>query len=163
MKKILTLLVVCSTIFTLVGCTNKEAKGEVLSGVVAAPLNSEGNIEINENSITKNAAFLCYDADDTTIGLLAVRGTDDKVRVTLGTCQACSPSPKAYFAQDGEYFECQKCGNKFHVDQIGKEKDGCNPIVIEEKTENDGVITISTDYLKTFEDLFIDWDGPKIN
>lgn len=39
------------------------------------------------------------------------------------------------------------------------EKDGCNPIVVEEKEQTDNKIIIKTEYADTFGDKFVNWKG----
>ena len=160
MKKIFLGLLVIISFFALTGCGNSDAdKGE--QKVVQAILNEDGNIVIDESKITEEATFLSYEVDGVTIGFIVVRGTDGKVRVAFNTCQSCTPSPNAYFIQIGEYFECQNCGNRFHIDDIGVKRGGCNPAPVDEMTQEDGVITISSEYAKTYKDNFENWNGPK--
>lgn len=166
LKNSLLILLVSIVILGINGCSsNSKLEGSVddtqKQKVVKATLNDEGNIVINEDEITEIATFLSYEVDNITIGFIVVRGTDGKVRVAFNTCQSCSPSPNAYFVQKGEYFECQNCGNKFHVDQIGIEKGGCNPAPVEEMTKEDGIITISSEYVETYKENFENWNGPK--
>ena len=166
MKKIFLMLVLLIGTFALVtGCGNEESKvreDRINNKVVKATIDKEGNIVIKKENISETATFISYNIDGVTISFIVVRGTDGKVRVAFNTCQSCSPSPKAYFIQKGDYFECQNCGNKFHVDKIGEQKGGCNPAPVEEKIEDDETIKIPTDYAKTFKENFRSWDGPKI-
>lgn len=159
MKKIWMLLFLGLGLLGLSGCGNKSELGE--NPVLKATLNENGDIVILEDSITSTATFLNYEDDGVQIGFLVVRGTDGVVRIAFNTCQSCSPSPNAYFIQKGEYFECQNCKNKFHIDKIGIEKGGCNPAPVEEMKEENGVITISSLYAKTYRSNFENWNGPK--
>ena len=102
--------------------------------------NEDNNIILDTSNITSTATFVNYDDDGIIIQLILVRGTDNKVRIALNTCQVCNPSPKAYFIQEGEYLVCQNCGTKFHINKIGIEKVGCNPTPVEEKQEEDNKI-----------------------
>lgn len=154
MKKFINIVVCFVLIIFLVGCESKEK-------IVKAKLNKEGNIVIEKKDIKEKATFISYEVDGVTIGFIVVRGTDGKVRVAFNTCQSCSPSPNAYFLQEGEYFQCQNCGNKFHVDEIGVSKGGCNPAPVEEMTEDDDTIIISSEYAKTYKEKFENWNGPK--
>ena len=154
MKKFINIVVCFVLIIFLVGCESKEK-------IVKAKLNKEGNIVIEKKDIKEKATFISYEVDGVTIGFIVERGTDGKVRVAFNTCQSCSPSPNAYFLQEGEYFQCQNCGNKFHVDEIGVSKGGCNPAPVEEMTEDDDTIIISSEYAKTYKEKFENWNGPK--
>lgn len=156
------LMVLFIVIFGVTGCdANKKESGDANQKIAKASLNEEGDIVIKEEDITNDATFLSYEIDEVTIGFIVVRGTDGKLRVAFNTCQSCTPSPNAYFVQKGEYFECQNCKNKFHVDKIGIEQGGCNPAPVEEMTQGDGVITISAKYANTYRDNFKNWNGPK--
>ena len=124
--------------------------------------NEDGNIIIDTKDITSVATFVNYKVDDidrTIIQFIVVRGTDGKVRIAFNTCQACNPSPNAYFVQIGDYFECQNCGNNFHIDKIGEEKGGCNPAPVEEKEEKENQIIINSDYVNSYKEKFRNWNG----
>lgn len=95
--------------------------------------NEDNNIILDTSNITSTTTFVNYDDEGIIIQFILARGTDNKVRIALNTCQVCNPSPKAYFIQKGEYLVCQNCGTKFHINKIGIEKGGCNPTPVEEK------------------------------
>lgn len=160
MKKFLFVIFIIMCMFAITGCDSKTTE-KISQNTVKAMLNDDGNIVISEEEITEEATFINYEVDEITIGLIAVRGTDGIVRVAFNTCQSCSPSPNAYFIQEGEYFVCQNCETKFHVDDIGKKKGGCNPAPVEEMTSEDGVITISKEYVESYKEKFENWNGPK--
>lgn len=153
-------LVICLLVIT--GCSFGNGKEELKQNVVSAEFNDDGDIVIREDDITEEATFISYEVDGVTIGFIAVRGTDGKVRVAFNTCHSCGPAPNAYFIQEGEYFICQNCKNKIHVDKISEDVDDCSPRVIEEMTEEEGIITISKEYADTFKDDFENWNGPKV-
>lgn len=92
--------------------------------------NEDNNIILDTSNITSTATFVNYDDEGIIIQFILVRGTDNKVRIALNTCQVCNPSPKAYFIQEGEYLVCQNCGTKFHINKIGIEKGGGNPTLV---------------------------------
>lgn len=51
----------------------------------------------------------------------------------------------------------------FAIDELDNlVEDGCNPIVIEDKQTNSGVITIGTKQLKKLKSKFENWKGPKV-
>lgn len=161
MKKVWIVLILSIGLLELTGCSNSNTAKEK-NTVSKVTLNGSGDIIIKEEDITNEATFLNYEIDEVQIGFIVVRGTDGKVRIAFNTCQTCNPSPNAYFIQKEEYFECQNCKNKFHVDKIGVEKGGCNPAPVEEMTQEDGVITLSAEYANTYKDNFENWNGPKV-
>ena len=156
MKKILSVLAIFS-IFILYGCDKEQVVEEKNNIISVNPV--DGKIEIDTTNITSDVTFVNYDSDGVIIQFIVVRGTDGVVRIAFNTCQACNPSPRAYFVQEGEYLKCENCTSLFHIDKIGVEKDGCNPIVVEEKEEVDNKIIIKTEYADTFRDKFVNWKG----
>lgn len=161
MKKIFVLLVLFLSIFTLTGCGNEKNKEETTSNsFITVKANENGKIVINTEDITSDVTFVNYEVDGIIIQFIVVRGTDGKVRIAFNTCQACNPSPNAYFIQVGDYLECQNCGNKFHIDKIGIEKGGCNPAPVEEKEGTDNSIIIDQEYADSYKAKFENWKGP---
>jgi uncharacterized membrane protein len=124
-----------------------------------AILNNDGDVVIEVASITEKATFINYDANGTTIGLFAVKANDGTIRTALNTCQVCNGSPKAYFIQKDDVFECQNCGNLFELDQIEQERGGCNPVPImpENKIVSDTEIIIPASLLDSVTDAFTNW------
>ena len=92
---------------------------------------------------------------------VVLRGSDGKVRIAFNTCQACNPSPLAYFVQKGEYLEYQNCGNRFHIDKVGLERGGCNPALVEEKEDGYQQMVMDTDYVSSYKEKFRNWKGLK--
>ena len=162
MKKVF-IVIVCILIAS--GCNyGKQNTKKGNNKYVQARLNSDGNVIINTSDITSLATFVNYEVDGVTIQLIVVRATDDTIRVALNTCGTCSPSPNAYFLQDGEYLVCQNCGNKFHIDDVGFiegiTKEGCNPIPVKIMDEKDDEIIISSSFIEEYKDNFKNWNGP---
>lgn len=156
MKKILGVLVIVC-IIVLYGC-DKKKDDEVVNNIINVnPV--DGELVIDTTNITSNVTFVNYNSDGVIIQFIVVRGTDGEVRIAFNTCQACSPSPRAYFVQEGEYLKCENCASLFHIDKIGVEKDGCNPIVVEEKEMIDNKIIIKTKYADMFREKFVNWNG----
>ncbi len=114
---------------------------------------------LDTTNITSDVTFVNYDSNGVIIQFIVVRDTDGEVKIAFNTCQACNPSPRAYFVQEGEYLKCENYASLFHIDKIGVEKDGCNPIVVEEKEVSENEIIITTDYADTLRDKFVNWDG----
>lgn len=170
MKKAITILTLLITILTLSGCekeTNQEEKvpaglKEITGEIKKAKLNADGNIIIKESEITDKVVYISYEYENVTIGLLAVKDSNGEVKVVVNTCQSCGGSPYAYFVQVGNKIQCQNCGNMFAIDELDNlEESGCNPIKIEDKQTENGIITIGTKQLKDLKDKFENWKGPK--
>ena len=123
----------------------------------AVPAGSDLVIQAEE--IGTKASYFDYDADGITVQVLAVRASDDTVRMALNTCQVCSGSPYAYFEQEGDVFICQNCKNRFPSAVVGKVSGGCNPVPItaEVYTEQDGVITVPASFLEDNAVRFTNW------
>lgn len=160
MKRLLVIFIAFISILGLAGCETKEKQVESNNKFVTVTTNSEEKIVINTEDITSNATFVNYEIDGVTIQFVVVRGTDGKVRIAFNTCQACNPSPNAYFIQKGEYLECQNCGNRFHIDKVGVERGGCNPAPVDEKEETDNQIIIDKEYVDSYKEKFENWNGP---
>lgn len=156
MKKFLSVLAIFS-IFILYGCDKQEEVEKKNNIITVNPV--DGKLVIDTTNITSDVTFVNYDSNGVIIQFIVVRGTDGEVRIAFNTCQACNPSPRAYFVQEGEYLKCENCASLFHIDKIGVEKDGCNPIVVEEKEVSEDKIIITTDYADTLRDKFVNWNG----
>jgi uncharacterized membrane protein len=117
------------------------------------------NIEIVKSEITGTAKFYPYKAGQTDMELLALKATDGTIRTAFNTCQICYNSGRGYYVQEGNVLVCQNCGNRYSADKVGIEKGGCNPVPIMsgDRTENDGTITISADFIAQYKDYFSRW------
>lgn len=171
MKRYITLfLVILSSMFLITGCSNDNLSSdgktpvnlkEVVGKVVNAKVNSDGKIVIDKSKITDKVTYINYDVDGIIVGLLAVKDSKGDMKVVVDTCQSCGGSPYAYFVQVGDKIQCQNCGNMFSIDELDNlVDDGCNPIVIEDKTETDNEILIGTEQLKKLKEKFENWKGP---
>ena len=160
MKKILIIILVITSVFCLTGCSKNEKSQEekVTNKFENAKVEGE-NVIINTNSITKTATFVNYKVDDITIQFIVVKRSDGTIGIAFNTCQACNPSPNAYFIQKGKYFECQNCGNRFYIDDIGREAGGCNPAPVLKYTEEENIITIDKEYADSYKEKFANWNG----
>lgn len=141
MKKISQLILILILVLTVNGCSTKtkETKKQ-RNKYLTVKANEDNNIILDTSNITSTATFVNYDDEGIIIQLILVRGTDNKVRIALNTCQVCNPSPKAYFIQEGEYLVCQNCGTKFHINKIGIEKGGC--IQLQQKKNKKKIIKL---------------------
>ena len=155
MKKIFfSFLIIFATLLST-ACTKKETTNNFMK----LKKDIKNEIEINTEKITSDVTFANYEVDGVIIQFILVRETDGVVRIAFNTCQACNPSPTAYFVQKGEYLECQNCKNKFHIDKIGIEKGGCNPAPVEKKTIKGEKIIVDADYAESFKEKFVNWKG----
>lgn len=116
-------------------------------------------VTIIKSDITEKASFYPYEAGGTYMEVIAIRASDGTVRTALNTCQVCTGSGRGYYVQEGDVLICQNCGNRFTVDQVEVVKGGCNPVPIfaQDKTDAEGIITISDEYLNYNKALFINW------
>ena len=126
---------------------------------LAGPNVKDGALVIPKEGISGQASFFAFTLDGTRMEVLAVRASDGSVRTALNTCQVCFNSGRGWYVQDGEVLVCQNCGNRFKIDQIERQKDGCNPIPItaDLKTENAKTITIASSLLVQAKPFFARW------
>lgn len=129
-------------------------------GGSSSPSAADGeDLVIQVSDIGANASYFDFDADGTTVQVIAVRASDNTVRLALNTCQVCNGSPYAYFEQNGDTFICQNCGNRFASTDVGRVSGGCNPVPItaEIYTEQDGQITVPASFLQENASRFTNW------
>lgn len=120
----------------------------------------QGNaVSISKSALSDEVVFVNYDADGTTVQLISVIASDGTYRLSLNTCQSCSPSPMAYFAEKDGRLVCQNCGNRFTADDVGVSSFGCNPMNIEYTDEDDSLV-VSTSVLDKYASRFANWQGP---
>ena len=96
------------------------------------------------------------------VQLIALRDTAGRPRIAFNTCQACSPSPRAWFAQlpDG-HLVCQNCGNRFPPEAVGATARGCNPIPVPGVRETPDALLVPASSLDPVRPAFAAWDGPR--
>ncbi len=172
MKKIFLSFMIVFSLFIITGCqTNKKNNDEkvpfnlkkITGKVRKASLNDDGYIVINKSEVTQKVSYYNYIYEDVQIGLLTVKDSSGNVRIVINTCQSCGGAPYAYFVQVGNKIQCQNCGNMFSIDDLGNlEEDGCNPITIEDLTDEGDIIKIGVKQLEDLKDKFKDWKGPKV-
>lgn len=173
MKKVLFILCIIIGAAGLSGCSEKTESVKTAGSIetsententnkqfIEAVKGEDGNVVIEIADISETASFVNYDAGGVTVQLIVVKASDGTIRTTFNTCQTCNPAPMAYFVQEGDYFICQNCGNRFSRDEIGLEKGGCNPAPVEEKEEEAGKFLIAAEYLEAFQGNFENWKGP---
>lgn len=126
---------------------------------LTGPNIQKGALVIPKAGITSQASFFPVTVDGVKMEVMAVRASDGSIRTALNTCQVCFNSGRGWYVQQGDVVVCQNCGNRFKVDQIELEKNGCNPIPITKdiKTEDAKAITIKADVLVQAKQFFGRW------
>lgn len=119
-----------------------------------------GTVTILTGGIEETAKFFNYDADGVTVQLVALRDKNDGVHIAFNTCQSCSPSPKAYYQQEGGVLKCTNCGFTFEPEQVGITAGGCNPWPIDGVSVEDDKITVPVSSLDAMRATFASWAGP---
>ncbi|OQB25277.1 MAG: hypothetical protein BWY11_00608 [Firmicutes bacterium ADurb.Bin182] len=135
----------------------KDKKNNADNDAVREADSSGNGITITISDITEEASFIPYQAGNTKMEVIAVKATDGTVRTALNTCQVCNNSGYGYYIQEGDELVCQNCGNRFNIDQVEKQRNGCNPVPIDEKTDDGTTITISDEFLSKATPLFKRW------
>lgn len=120
---------------------------------------SRGNdIVITKSEVTDKVTFIPTKVGKINMEVMAVKASDGTIRTAFNTCQVCNGSLRAYYKQEGDIVICMNCGNRFSKDMIEQERGGCNPIPIDQKTENDETITIAKEFIAQNKGLFTkDW------
>lgn len=71
--------------------TNSDPKGTNGNYITVEAV--EGTISIPKSELSEKVTYINYDSDGTIIQLIAVIASDGSYRLSLNTCQSCSPSP----------------------------------------------------------------------
>ena len=168
-------LAVAVTLLLTAGCSNAPtdstgapsgvisqppaSSSEAGSGALTATLTEDGDLLIDKASLSGEPVFYAYEADGTPLELIAAVASDNSVRLVFNTCQVCYDSGRGYYLFEKGSLVCQNCGNRFGIDQMGKQSGGCNPIPVGEQaiTEDETSITVSADYLKEAAIVFENW------
>jgi uncharacterized membrane protein len=137
----------------LAGCASGSADAN------SPPLTADADLVIPMNDVSDEAAFYPVEIDGTAFEVIAVKAPDGTIRTAFNTCQVCYDSGRGYYKQDGDQLVCQNCGNRFSMDAVEKQQNGCNPIAItaEYKSVDDENITISKDFLTDAKVIFTNW------
>ncbi|UCE13920.1 MAG: DUF2318 domain-containing protein [Candidatus Heimdallarchaeota archaeon] len=80
------------------------------------------------SSLSTDAQFYVYNAEDVKIYFFAVIGSDNEVHIAFDACDLCYPEKKGY-SQNNIEIICNNCGNRFSINGIGTEnlQGGCWP------------------------------------
>lgn len=120
----------------------------------------DGNLIIPAEVIGSEARFFNYDSDGVTVQFVALRDNAGEVHVAFNTCQSCSPSPQAYYQQNGDVLQCTNCGFTFEPEEVGITQGGCNPWPVDGIIIGDDVVTIPAEAADEMRPAFENWGGP---
>lgn len=154
------MVILCLTVVLIAGHNREtQVQKEAQANGETTVIGEGESLIISMSEITADAVFLPVEVDGTEMEIIAVRGSDDKVRTAFNTCQICYGSGRGYYVQQGDLFICQNCGNRFTVDDIEIESGGCNPwpIFEEDKRITDESIEITYDFLAKSKAIFANW------
>lgn len=123
------------------------------------PAANAKDLVITVSELSQTPTYYPVEANGTDMEVIALVATDGTVRTAFNTCQVCYSSGRGYYKADGGELVCQNCGNRFTGDAVGVLSGGCNPVPITEKerSENNGVITISGALLSEASVIFQNW------
>ena len=124
---------------------------------------AEGIVNVPLASVTDKALFINVPKEGApTVQLIAIRDGSGLARIAFNTCQACSPSPRAWFAQrDDGRLVCQNCGNDFGPEAVGASTHGCNPAPIPGVRETANAFLVPATALDAARPAFANWAGPR--
>ncbi len=157
-RKILSLLLLVFMLSLMTACSSKNEENAAVNTFIT-PTAENGEISVDTDSLSEHPIFVNFDSNGTTIQLIAVKASDGSPRLSLNTCQACNPSPKAYFKEENGRLVCQNCGNIFTMDSVGSTSGGCNPMNIAYEISDDKM-TVNTADLDAYANSFSLWSGP---
>ena len=126
---------------------------------------ADGFVSVPFARIRRDALFVnvpAADASAPAVQLIAIRDGAGRARIAFNTCQACNPSPRAFFAQraDGRLV-CQNCGNDFGPEAVGAAARGCNPAAIPGVREAPDALLVPVAALDAARPAFAAWSGPR--
>lgn len=159
-KRLIPIITVCAVLLFLSSCSGKAAAGKETSGAVSSSVGTDGSLIINTGGITTDVSYYNFDADGTTVQILALRDKDGAVHAAFNTCQSCSPSPKAYYLQRGDLLICQNCGFEFTAEDVGLVHGGCNPWPVEGIEITGETVVIPAASAQAMAPAFQNWAGP---
>ena len=155
--RLISLMTVCAVFLFLSSCSGKDTAGGKTSG---AAVGKDGSLTIDTSGITTDVSYYNYDANGTTVQILALRDKDGGVHAAFNTCQSCSPSPKAYYLQRGDRLICQNCGFEFTAEDVGLAHGGCNPWPVEGIEITEETVVIPAASAQAMAPAFQNWAGP---
>jgi uncharacterized membrane protein len=148
----------------LLGCgaappVQETAGTDTAVASTSAPASGAADLIIPVSELSQTPRFYAAEAGGNQMEVIALTAPDGSVRTAFNTCQVCYSSGRGYYEADGDELVCQNCGNRFGGDAVGVESGGCNPVPIleQDRSEKDGVITISGALLSEAGAIFADW------
>jgi len=156
-KKLWLLITVGMSLAIIFAGCSRQNSGSTDAAPTAVP--DAKDLHITAAELSEQARFYSVDTDGNEMEVIALVASDGSTRIAFNTCQVCYSSGRGYYKIDGDELVCQNCGNRFSGDAVGIENGGCNPIPIteEDRAEQDGVITISGEYLDAANQVFQNW------
>ena len=125
----------------------------------------DGFVAVPLSRVTGKALYVNVPSADSAlpaVQLLALRDGAGRARIAFNTCQACNPSPRAWFAQrDDGRLVCQNCGNDFGPEAVGAATRGCNPAPIPGVRDTADAFLVPAAALDAARPAFANWAGPK--
>jgi uncharacterized membrane protein len=142
-QKIIILGLIVLIALLIIGCSSETSS----SSVKAEPSLSEGVVNIDAGSITKEVQKFNYNANGITVTYFAVKGSDGEIRTAFDACDVCGG--KQGYEQQGTDIACTKCGKVFKIDGLGTQNKGygCWPSFLSH-TIKDGQLIIKTSELE---------------
>ena len=126
---------------------------------------ADGFVVVPLSRVTDKALYVnipSADASQPIVQLIALRDGTGRARIAFNTCQACNPSPRAWFAQrDDGRLVCQNCGNDFGPEAVGASTRGCNPAPIPGVRETANAFLVPAAALDAARPAFAHWTGPR--
>lgn len=139
--------------------TDEDAATQIDNEPAEEPVGDAEDLTIPVSELSETPKFYATEANGTNMEIIALVASDGSVRTAFNTCQVCFSSGRGYYEADGSALVCQNCGNRFTGDAVGVKDGGCNPVPITEsnRSEKDGIITISGELLSEASVIFANW------
>lgn len=170
MKYAATLALIAILAAALTGCS-RESVPDASAPQAAAPQSpyltlapgDDGFVAVPLSRISDKALYVNVPKEEAPmVQLLAIRDGGGIARIAFNTCQACNPSPRAWFAQrDDGRLVCQNCGNDFGPEAVGAATRGCNPAPIPGVRETADAFLVPAAALDAARPAFVRWAGPQ--
>ena len=92
---VLAVIVLLAAVVVTLRLGRPDGDGKSSERELSVPAGND--LVIQTEKIGTEASYFDYDANGTTVQVLAVRAADGTVRLAMNTCQVCNGSPYAYF------------------------------------------------------------------
>jgi len=112
------------------------------------------SFEIPTDDLSGKTNFYTYSFSGKNTDFFVVKDKDGKIHIAGDACQVCWSQRKGYFF-DGDVMQCRNCGNRFPLERIALEKNGCNPAPISADAKVvDGKIKIAKSAVEAVAEYF---------